>query len=70
MSAFRLRKGWIRLLAAASGAVFLGGCVTDLQFRDFVTSTLIRTFWTSVSSYAQAIVVDRAQQRADQQSGN
>lgn len=60
MARYGLRKGWLRVLSALSGAVFLAGCVTDLQFRDFVSSTLIRTLWTSVAQFTQAFILDRA----------
>jgi len=71
MASLHSRKGWFRVFAAVSGSVFFAGCVTDLQARDFITTTLVRTFWTAVSSYAQAAVIDRQQQSQDaQQSGN
>lgn len=65
MSKMRFRRSWLRVISAISGSVFIGGCVTDLQFRDFLTSTVVRTFWTSVASYTQAVIIDQAQQDVD-----
>lgn len=53
----RLLRGsiWISL-----GAMWIGGCVTDLQFRDFLTTTLVRTFWQTVGTALQAGIVGTA----------
>jgi len=45
-----------------SGVVFSGPCgITSLQFRDFLTSTLIRTTTSSLSAIVEAAVVQSAQ---------
>jgi hypothetical protein len=69
MSAHRLRKRWMRLIAASLSASLAFGCVTDLQFRDFVSSTVVRTFWTSVAQFVQAAVIDTAQGGTDIEAG-
>lgn len=43
---------WIPL-----GTLWLGGCVTDGQFRDFVSTTSVRTFWQTIGSAVQAALV-------------
>lgn len=51
-------RKWAALLALhAVGALTAFGCVTDGQLRDFASSTLIRTFWTSVSELIRASVL-------------
>lgn len=53
-----LRRYWTRpFLGAALGTLWLGGCVTDAQFRDFLTSSLVRTFWQTLATAFQAAVV-------------
>ena len=49
-----------RLLWMSMGTLWLGGCVTDLQARDFLSSTLLRTFWQTVASAFQAAFVEAA----------
>jgi hypothetical protein len=66
MSAFRIRKGWVRLISSLTGALFLTSCVTDAQFRDFASTTLVRTFWTTVARFAQAVFIDQQQNAPDQ----
>jgi hypothetical protein len=48
------------LLAAlnAAGAIWLLGCVTDLQARDFFTSTAVRVFYQTLGSAFQSAFVN------------
>ncbi len=47
-----------RLAAIALGCLWLGGCVSDLALRDFLSTTAVRTFWQTVGAALQAAVVD------------
>ncbi|MCH8806785.1 MAG: hypothetical protein IH986_11950 [Planctomycetes bacterium] len=49
-----------RLVWVSMGSLWIAGCVTDLQARDFAASTLVRTFWQTVASVFQASVVANA----------
>ena len=54
----RLQQKWTALLVASSfGSLFAFGCVTDAQFRDFLTTNVIRTTLTAVGSALQAAFV-------------
>ncbi len=47
--------------AAMGGSVFAGPCgITTLQFKDFLTSTVIRTGVTTVASLVGAATVEQA----------
>ena len=46
-----------RLLWLSLGTLWLGGCITDLQLRDFLESTAVRTFWQAIGTLFQAAVV-------------
>jgi len=45
------------LTATSAGSLWLFGCVTDTQFRDFGQSTLIRVFWQAVGTAIQSAIV-------------
>ncbi|MBI5864687.1 MAG: hypothetical protein HZB38_09290 [Planctomycetes bacterium] len=55
----RFRKVAIGLAIVSAGQLWLGGCVTDAQFRDFTQTTVIRVFWQAVGTAIQATIVDR-----------
>ena len=49
-------------VALAAGCLFSGPCgITTLQFRDFVSSTVIRTGVTTLASVVEAALVQGAQ---------
>jgi len=56
----RLRR-WVLGALLAGGCLFGGPCgITTLQFKDFATSTLIRTSVTTLASVLEAATVDAA----------
>ncbi len=59
-----IRRNWRRPLICtvlAGGALLAGPCgVTTLQWKDFLTSTLIRTGVSTVSSVLEAATIDEA----------
>ncbi len=58
----RLRLGRIGAALLASGLVFSGPCgITNLQFQEFLTSSLIRTATSTVSSVIEAAIIQSAQ---------
>lgn len=58
----RLYRKLMTLSASASlGTLWLFGCVTDLEARDFLVSTVVRTFFQTLASAFQAAVVDAVQ---------
>ena len=61
-----MSKTWRRRsmgIALAGACLFAGPCgITTLQFRDFVTSTLIRTTVTTLASVIEAAIVVGAQE--------
>ena len=49
-------------IALAGGCLFAGPCgITTLQFKDFLSSTLIRTGVTTLASVVEAAVIEAAQ---------
>jgi hypothetical protein len=70
MKRFSLRQRLaIRLLSVSATGLALGGCVTDLQTRDFFQSTAIRVFWQSIFSVIQAGVIDAFGATSDTTTG-
>ena len=59
-------QSWRRCMLGvvlAGGCLFAGPCgITTLQFKDFVTSTVIRTGVTTVVAAVEAAVIEAAQQ--------
>ncbi len=49
------RLAWVGL-----GTLWVGGCVTDVQVRDFFLTTSTRVFWQAIGSALQAAVVNAA----------
>jgi hypothetical protein len=54
----RLFRKWVVLACCSFGALSAFGCVTDGQFRDFLTTNVIRTVLQTFGSALQAAVVD------------
>ena len=40
------------------GTLWVGGCVTDIALRDFVTTTAIRTIFQTLAAAFQAAIVN------------
>ncbi|MHC4062961.1 MAG: hypothetical protein ACYSUQ_01355 [Planctomycetota bacterium] len=66
----------LKLRPRLVGALLAGGCllsgpcgVTTLQFKDFVTSTLIRTSVTTLTSVLEAATVDAATESGSADEG-
>ena len=60
----RWRRGCLGILLA-SGCLLSGPCgITTLQFKDFATSTIIRTTVTTLASMLESAII-----AADQESG-
>ena len=60
MAQRRIRRRVLGLLLAG-GCLLSGPCgITTLQFKDFVTSTLIRTSVTTLASVVEAATVEQA----------
>ncbi len=55
-----LQKWTMMIVANAMGTLWVLGCVTDLQFRDFVTTNVIRTFFQTLGSSFQAAFISQA----------
>lgn len=53
----RRRAAW--LAASSAGMLWLFGCTTATQFRDFGQSTLVRVFWQSVGTALQSAIIDQ-----------
>ena len=51
------QKWTMMIVANAMGTLWVLGCVTDLQFRDFVTTNVIRTFLQTLGSAFQAAFI-------------
>ena len=66
------KRTWRRRLVGAvlaGGCLFSGPCgITTLQFRDFLTSSLIRTGVTTVASVLEAAIVSGAQGTVEEES--
>ena len=60
------RKTWRRSivgLALVGGCLFAGPCgITSLQFRDFLTSSLIRTGVTTLATVVEAALIEASQE--------
>lgn len=54
------RRKWAALIGMSAGWLMAFGCVTDAQFRDFLSSTLIRTFFQTIATAFQAALIDAA----------
>ena len=56
------RKRLLKLLILTSlGTTWFAGCVTDGAFRDFLTTTSVRTFWQTVATAFQSAVTSAPQ---------
>lgn len=54
----KLYRKWTAMIVTSSfGSLWLFGCVTDAQFRDFVTTNVIRTLFQTFGSAFQAAFV-------------
>lgn len=51
------QKWTMMIVANTMGTLWVLGCVSDLQFRDFVTTNVIRTFFQTLGSAFQAAFV-------------
>lgn len=51
------RKWTMMIVANTMGTLWVLGCVNDLQFRDFVTTNVIRTLFQTLGSAFQAAFV-------------
>ncbi len=51
------QKWTMMIVANAMGTLWVLGCVTDPQFRDFVTTNVIRTLFQTLGSSFQAAFV-------------
>lgn len=49
------RLAWIGM-----GTLWIGGCMTDAQLRDFFLTTTTRVFWQAVGTAIQAAFIDAA----------
>lgn len=61
MKARLYRKLMVLAASSSMGTLWLLGCVTDLQARDFLVSTSVRTFFQTLAAAFQAAVVDAVQ---------
>ncbi|MFO0837008.1 MAG: hypothetical protein U1D55_00655 [Phycisphaerae bacterium] len=50
-----------RWISFALGSLWIGGCTTDAQLRDFLSSTAVRTFWQTLGTAIQAAIVNANQ---------
>lgn len=61
----RSRRVLAWLAATSAGTLWLGGCVTDTQLRDFSQTTVIRIFWQSIGTAIQSAIVDQFGARSE-----
>jgi hypothetical protein len=54
------RRAVLRLAPAMVGSLWMVGCATDAQLRDFLSSTIVRVFWQTIGTALQAGLVNEA----------
>lgn len=56
----RLKTILLRTGSIGLGTLWVAGCVTDAQLRDFFLTTSTRVFWQTIGSVIQAAIVGAA----------
>lgn len=56
----RLQFSVLKLATIGLGVLWVGGCVTGVQLRDFMLTTSTRIFWQTIGTALQAAVIEAA----------